>query len=59
MEVWRKASDGPGEARAAGAKNFFIGGEIVYCFLNPAPVFGWCFWVFLWVLKHSFPYVKS
>jgi len=61
---WHR-SDGSGEAEAearalsAEAKKIFFGGEIVYCFFNPAPVFGWCFWVFFGVLKHLFPSVKS
>jgi hypothetical protein len=28
-------------------------------FLIQRPNFCWCFWVFFWVLKHSFPDVKS
>ena len=37
MEVWRKASDGPGEARAAGAKkNFYRRGDCILLFESSA-----------------------
>jgi len=37
MEVWRKASDGPGEARAAGAKKiFYRRGDCILLFESSA-----------------------